>query len=140
MAEKEPIAELDGQFSSGGAPATAWAEAVGLLEEARIYWLATVRPDGRPHVTPLFAVWSEGALCFCTGEGERKAKNLRENARCTVTTGCNVVEGLDVVLEGAAARVRDEEKLGRLAGLWKAKYDWAWRVRDGAFLGEEGNV
>jgi hypothetical protein len=71
---------------------------------------------------------------------ERKAQNLRENARCTVTTGCNVVEGIDVVLEGEAVEVRDEAKLRRLAGLWSSKYDWAWQVRDGAFLGEEGNV
>jgi general stress protein 26 len=140
MPGEEPAAELAGQFSSEDATPTAWAEARALLEGAKIYWLATVRPDGRPHVTPLFAVWLDDAFYFCTGAGERKAKNLVGNARCVITTGCNVVEGVDVVVEGEAARVHDEALLGRLAAMWKSKYDWHWTVRDGAFLGEEDTV
>ena len=41
--------------------------------------LSTVRADGRPHVTPLVAVWLDGALYFCTGEGEQKERNIRRN-------------------------------------------------------------
>src|SRR5437899_718923 len=87
MAAKDPVAELEPQFSSEGATPTAWAEARRQVEEARIYWLATVRPDGRPHVAPLFAVWLDGGLYFATGPDERKAKNLARNPRCVVTTG-----------------------------------------------------
>ena len=47
-----------------------------------MYWLSTVRPDGRPHVTPLLGIWLDGALYFCTGPDERKAKNLARNPRC----------------------------------------------------------
>jgi general stress protein 26 len=99
MADQEPVGELQPEFSSDGATPTAWAEALGHLEKADVYWLATVRPDGRPHVTPLFSVWLDGALYFCTGEGERKAKNLVHNLHCVMTTGCNVIEGLDLVIE-----------------------------------------
>jgi uncharacterized pyridoxamine 5'-phosphate oxidase family protein len=133
MAAKEPMAELEPQFSSEGATPTAWAEARRHLEEAKIYWLTTVRPDGRPHVTPLFAVWLDGALYFCTGESERKAKNLVGNSHCAITTGCNVVEGLDLVVEGDAVKVREEAKLGRVAEVYASKYDWHYTVRDGAF-------
>src|SRR5438128_1800126 len=98
MANKEPTAELQPQFSSDGATPTPWAVAREHLEKAQIYWLATVRPDGRPHVTPLLAVWLDGALYFCTGPGERKAKNLVGNSNCVITTGCNVLDGLDVVV------------------------------------------
>jgi len=62
MADREPIAELHQQFSSEGATSTAWAEARSLLESADVYWLSTVRPDGRPHVTPMVSIWLDGAL------------------------------------------------------------------------------
>ena len=69
--------------------------------------MSTVRPEGRPHVVPLLAVWLEGALYFGTSEGERKAKNLATNTQVTITTGCNSFsEGLDIVVEGEATVVR----------------------------------
>jgi general stress protein 26 len=136
MATKNPVAELHPQFSSPNATATSWEEARKQLEEAQIYWLSTVRPDGRPHVTPLFGVWLDGAWYFCTGAGERKAKNLMHNQHCAITTGCNVVEGLDVIIEGETVQVHDEAKLQHIANAYLAKYDWQFTVRDGAFYGE----
>src|SRR5437762_867021 len=109
--QNNPVVELHPQFSSDGATPTPWAVARELLEKASIYWLVTVRPDGRPHVTPLFAVWLEGVLYFCTGPTERKAKNMLSNSHCVITTGCNVIEGLDLVVEGDAVKVDDEARL-----------------------------
>jgi general stress protein 26 len=141
MAEKEPVAELQSQFSSPGATPIAWAEARGRLEQAGVYWLATVRPDGRPHVTPLIAVWLDGALYFCTGESERKAKNLAGNPHCVLTTGSNALnEGLDLVVEGDAVRVSDMARLQRLAERFVAKYNWHFTARDGAFYGDGGEA
>ena len=82
MIDKEPAAELDSQFSSDDAAPRAWAEGRKRLEGAEVYWISTVRPDGRPHVTPLLSAWLDGALYFCTGQDERKAKNLVRNPRC----------------------------------------------------------
>jgi hypothetical protein len=142
MAEKDPVAELDPRFSSDDASATPWAEAREHLQKAGVYWLATVRPDGRPHVTPLISVWLDGALYFCTGDDERKAKNLAGNAHCVITTGCNAFdEGLDLVVEGDAVRVvSDEARLRRVADQYASKYGWQFAVRDGAFHGDAGNV
>jgi catechol 2,3-dioxygenase-like lactoylglutathione lyase family enzyme/uncharacterized pyridoxamine 5'-phosphate oxidase family protein len=140
---KEPVAELDTRFSSDGASPTGWAEACRRLEDAEVYWLSTVRPDGRPHVTPLLSVWLEGALYFCTGPSERKARNLTENPQCILTTGCNALnEGLDLVVEGRAARVTDDAKLRRVAAAYESKYgsDWRFTVRDGAFHHESGTA
>jgi uncharacterized pyridoxamine 5'-phosphate oxidase family protein len=134
MAEQEPIAELSA-FSSEGAVPTAWAEARGDLAEAEVYWLSTVRPDGRPHVTSLLAVWRSGALYFCTGETERKARNLEQNAQCVLTTGCNNLDGLDIVVEGAAARVSDESELRRVADTYEAKYGSHLTVPGGTWFG-----
>ena len=81
MTDREPITELDPRFSSAGATPTSWSEGCERLEEAEVYWISTVRPGGRPHVTPLLGVWVDGALHFCTGPDERKAKNLAHNPR-----------------------------------------------------------
>jgi len=143
MAGREPVAELDARYSSDGATPTAWAEARGRLDDAEVYWLSTVRPDGRPHVTPLLSVWLENALYFCTGPGERKAKNLAHNPSCVLMTGCNALaEGLDLVVEGDAARVSDDAVLQRIADAYESKYgsDWHFTVRDGAFHGEGGEA
>lgn len=53
-------AEIHG-FSEAGAAPTPWTTALQQVEEADTFWLSTVRPDGRPHVTPLIAVWHEDA-------------------------------------------------------------------------------
>jgi nitroimidazol reductase NimA-like FMN-containing flavoprotein (pyridoxamine 5'-phosphate oxidase superfamily) len=141
MASKEPVATLGTQFSSDNATATRWADADERLDNAENFWLSTVRPDGRPHVTPLIAVWLDDVLYFCTGADERKAKNLAKNAHCILTTGCNAInEGLDLVVEGDAVRVSDEARLQRVADRYKSKYDWNFTVRDGAFHGDVGNV
>lgn len=77
----------------------------------------TVRPDGRPHVTPLIAVWHDDAIWFTTGPEERKARNL-------------------AVLEGRAEAVTDPERLQAVADGFTAKYGiatWHFVVREGAF-------
>lgn len=141
MAETEPVGKLDARYSNEGAPATDWAYARGMLQAAEIYWITTVRPDGRPHVTPLLSVWQDGAMHFCTGTTERKAKNLESNKHCVLTTGCNAFnEGLDLVVEGEAVEVSDDATLNTLADAYAAKYGSGWRfeVRDGLFHNEGG--
>jgi general stress protein 26 len=141
MPVQEPMTELQPEFSGPDASPTAWADARERLERSEVYWLSTVRPDGRPHVTPLIAVWLAGALYFSTGANERKAKNLARNPHCVITTGCNALnEGLDLVIEGAAERVSDTAGLQPVADAYAAKYGWRYTVRDGAFHGDAGDV
>lgn len=144
MTHQEPTTSVNPNYGDPQATATPWAAAVGQLEQAEIFWLSTVRPDGRPHVTPLIAVWYDHALYFCTGADERKAKNLAANAHCILTTGRNSMheDGLDVVVEGDAVRLTDAARLQRVADAYEAKYgsDWHFDVRDGGFKGQGGNV
>jgi nitroimidazol reductase NimA-like FMN-containing flavoprotein (pyridoxamine 5'-phosphate oxidase superfamily) len=110
-----------------------------LLEAAELFWIATVRADGRPHMTPLVAVWLDDALHFCTGESEQKAANLVGNQRVILLTGCNQWDGgMDVVVEGRATRVTEFEMLERLAAVWKSKWDGRWEYEPGheAFKGD----
>ncbi len=106
------------------------------LESAELFWLTTVRADGRPHVTPVVAVWSQDALHFSTGVEEQKFLNLSANPNVVLTTGCNTWDrGLDVVVEGSAVQVTSDDVLQRLASAWTSKWNGAWRfeARDGKF-------
>jgi len=141
MTGKDPVAELDARYSTDEAAPTEWAQVRDRLRDAQLSWLSTVRPDGRPHVTPLITVLLDDALYFCTGPAERKAKNLEYNRHCVLTTGCNALDdGLDLVVEGDAVTVRDDDKLRRLAEAFEGKYgsDWHFDVRDGSFHGAGG--
>lgn len=106
-----------------------------------MFWLSTVRADGRPHVTPLPAMWLDGRMHFCTGPDEQKAKNIATNPRRVLTTGTDrFLSGLDVVVEGSAVRVTDEPLSARLAGLWESKLDWPFDVVDGAFRERNSDI
>jgi general stress protein 26 len=69
------------------------------------YWVATVRPDGRPHLTPVWGVWVNGAFYFGSGPETRKVRNLSENPHVAVHP-----EGDDVViLEGVAEMITNPD-------------------------------
>ena len=68
MVEQEPVAELS-PFSSPDAVQTEWSRGRAVVASAEVYWLSTVRPDGRPHVTPLRGIWLVGAFYFCPDFG-----------------------------------------------------------------------
>jgi general stress protein 26 len=132
----EPATSLDTRFSNAGSAPTPWETTLEVLKAAELSWITTVRHDGRPHVSPLVAVWFDGALWFSTGATEQKAVNLHTNRDVVVTTGCNSWdEGLDVVVEGEATRETDDDVLAQLAKAWSAKWDgrWQYEARDGAF-------
>ncbi|MEP7025134.1 MAG: pyridoxamine 5'-phosphate oxidase family protein [Actinomycetota bacterium] len=141
MSRIEPTAELNEGFSEPGAKARPWSDVAEVLAESEMFWLSTVRKDGRPHVTPIPAIWHDGILHFCTGDQEQKTRNLTSSPRCILSTGTNKLRsGLDVVVEGTAERVTDQSQLHRLAALWNSKLDWPYEVVDGMFLDEGGRT
>ena len=137
-----PKTTLDPRFSDPQAVATGWDETRHALETAELFWLSTVRPDGRPHVTPLVGVWLDGALHFSTGTAEQKTVNLRDNPHVILMTGRNDWDsGLDVTVEGDAVPVTDDATLTRLAEAWTHKWDgrWNYAVGDGSFHNQDEN-
>ena len=135
----KPVTELDGRYSMDGASATEWSEAQQRLEQAELFWVITVRPDGRPHTTPLIAIWHDDALYFTTGPTEQKAKNLAANPHCSLMTGSNALhDGLDLIVEGEAKQITDTAELQRLADAYEAKYgeEWHFDVGDGVFIND----
>ena len=132
----DPTAEFDSRFSDPAAGPTPWSDVAHVLEHAELYWLTTVRADGRPHVTPLIAVAEGETVHFCTGLREQKARNLEHRTEVALTTGTNTwAQGLDVVVEGTAVRITDHDALQGLADAYEAKYGSAWHfdVGDGGF-------
>jgi general stress protein 26 len=118
--------QLDARFSEATQP-VGWSQVADALARAELYWLTTVRKDGRPHTTPLVGAWVDDGFVFCTGPEEQKARNLAHSAAVTVTTGANAWnDGLDVVVEGEAERVTGLDLLTRLADEIREKYHGVW--------------
>ena len=131
---------IDPRYGDASATPPPWAAIERLLADAQLYWIITVRADGRPHAVPLVGVWQDGAFAFCTGAEEQKQRNLDANPHVAVTTGSTGANGWDsgkdVVVEGTAARVTDADELQGLADAWSAKYgeDWQYEVRGQEFV------
>jgi hypothetical protein len=72
----------------------AWSHVVGRLEEARVYWISTVDPQGRPHATPVDGLWREDALYFGGSPRTRRNRNLEVNPAVCL----HLESGTDVVI------------------------------------------
>jgi hypothetical protein len=101
-------AAIAGKLDAGSAPA---ADAIN----SRTTWLATVNEDGGAHVTPVGALWVDGAFWFQTGTGTRKGRNVARDGRCSVAVS---IAGADVVVEGDAVRVTEPSAVARAAKAW----------------------
>jgi PPOX class probable F420-dependent enzyme len=97
-----------------------WSEAVHRLNDSHNYWLATTRPDGRPHVMPVWAVWLDDALWFSSSLGSRKIRNLQARPECTMTTES---AKFPVIVDGVAAIVTDLDARRQFLAATNVKYD-----------------
>jgi hypothetical protein len=107
---------LDAARGTGLLP---WSWAMERLERSHDYWVATIRPDDRPHVMPVWGVWLNDALWFSSSRASRKARNLAANPNCAITTD-NPYE--PVVVEGTAEPVQDLAAIAAFVAETNAKY------------------
>jgi general stress protein 26 len=105
--------------ASEGSGLLSWSWVEERLAHSRNYWLATVTPSGAPHLMPVWAVWQENRLWFSSAKDSRKARNLANEARCTLSTD-NPLE--PVVVAGRAQRVAQRAALERMLAAENAKY------------------
>jgi hypothetical protein len=96
-----------------------WAWALERLEKSHNYWIATSRPDGRPHLMLVWGIWWQDSFWFSTGPRTRKAKNIAAQAHCVIGT-----EKADeaVILEGIAQEIKDRKQWKQVADLYDRKY------------------
>jgi general stress protein 26 len=135
-----PTGTVHPAYGDATAAPPPWSEIDQRLADASLYWLVTVRRDGRPHAVPLCGVWRDEAFFFCTGDAEQKMRNLEANGHVTVVAGPLGADGWavgkDIAVEGRAEVVVDDVELEALAAAWFAKYgaDWHFEVRDHRFF------
>ena len=86
--------ELDGTLP--------WSWAGEQLAAAETHWIATSRPDGRPHLVPVWAAWHAGRLRFEGGAATRRARNLALEP--AISVGIELPGDGAVIVEGTAER------------------------------------
>jgi Pyridoxamine 5'-phosphate oxidase len=102
-----------------------WPDVQRRLAAGGWFWLASVRPDGAPHMMPLFGAWSESVLFVASKESTQKSRNLDADGRCVISTEA---DGAHLVVEGEASRVRDRETLERASAVFQQIYGWPTTV------------
>jgi general stress protein 26 len=109
---------LDAESGVGLLP---WSYVSEQMTSARNYWVATTRPDGRPHTMPVWGIWFEETFYFSTGPDSRKARNLAKNSNLVV----HLESGDEtVILEGVAERISETSLLSRLDQAYHTKYQF----------------
>lgn len=129
MDGKNPV-EGQSIATNGEHAITAWSKSVEQFSQSEKYWLATVDPDGHPHAVPVFSVWFEGCPYFTSNPDARKARDITQNAHCVITTAGKT---LDLVLEGEAVKITDDERLKQVAEVYHSKYGWPITVENHAY-------
>lgn len=127
QATRQPIVERPTVPDGYGIPESdegmlPWSWAEEQLQKAMNFWIGTVRPDGRPHSTPVWAVWFDGALYFDGSDQTRRMKNIAANPEVAI----HLESGDEVViLEGRATAVApppDRKLAETIAAMYTAKY------------------
>jgi hypothetical protein len=115
----------------------AWPEVSRRLGEALRYWLATVRPDGRPHVVPVDGLWLDDAWYSGGHPSTVHQRNLRHSpemvvhledaGRAVVAEGRGVVVAADAALaDRLVAASKEKYGYGPPAAVYR---DGVWRLR-----------
>jgi hypothetical protein len=111
---------------AGRSQPLSWSEVEQRLSNGGWFWLATVRPDGGPHVMPLFAAWAGASFFIASKDRARKSRNLEGESRCVISTDTG---DLHVIVEGVARHVRDEAGLQRAVKAFQTVYSWPTRIQ-----------
>ncbi len=137
VANTEPVADRPITPEGYGVPETTegtlpWAHVRTRMAEARNYWIATTRPDGRPHVVPAWGAWLDDVFYFDAPPGTRRQRNLAANTAVVVhlESGDNVV-----ILEGVAVPLTapDPAHFMRIADVYDAKYPYRPQDAEGMY-------
>jgi Pyridoxamine 5'-phosphate oxidase len=105
-----------------------WSEASARLGGGGWAWLATVRPDGGPHLVPVLCTWADPVLYLAAKRTTRKSRNLETEERCVLSKDAGDVH---LVVEGRARRLQDEADLGRASAAFDRVHGWkTWIVGD----------
>lgn len=100
-----------------------WSWAAERLERSHTYWVATVWPDNRPHISPVWGAWFDQAFWFSCDLSSRKARNLARNPSCSITTEDPLEP---VIVDGTAVAVMNRGLTERYVDAEREKYAAEW--------------
>lgn len=106
---------------AGNSQPSRWEDTQQKLTTGGWFWLATVRPDGAPHVMPVFAAWADPVFYVASKETARKSRNLTADRRCVLSTDTG---DMHLIVEGKARRADDEATLRRASDAFQSVYGW----------------
>jgi PPOX class probable F420-dependent enzyme len=133
------------------------ARVARLLDSEPVVWLSTVRPDGTPHIVPIWFSWDGDSVLIASKPHARKVANLRANPRVMLALGepeddfdVGLLEGVAEVLDEPAAealppshlrKYRDEmAAIGLDRDEFLATYSLVIRIRPTRFLPWHGRT
>jgi len=101
-----------------------WSYARARLEQALIYWIATTRPDTKPHITPVWGVWLGNILYFDGHPKTRRGRNLAHNPAIAIHLESSNIGKDVVIVEGIASELHspDRRLTAMIAQAYTSKY------------------
>ena len=96
------------------------AETAERLVNEKVIWMATVRPDGRPHLVPIWFVYYEESVFICMQEGSVKARNLAHNPRISLS----LQDGMHPLIGEGVVAVLERPYPDAVVALFQSKYEW----------------
>jgi hypothetical protein len=112
----------DGYGVTQAGPYLQWETVEARLVEATDYWLASTRPDGRPHVVPRWGAWLDGRFWYDGSPETRHSRNVSSNPACAL----HLESGTEVtIIEGISLQA--EPILGELGERLSAEYSRKYR-------------
>jgi pyridoxamine 5'-phosphate oxidase-like protein len=110
-----------------------WSEVEERLRSATAYWIASTRPDGRPHVVPRDGIWIDGALYYGGSSQTVHSRNIMANPNVVVHIG----DGLEAIIAEGAVEIEKptQEFAERLVDEQFAKYPQYGRQDTSLFMG-----
>lgn len=105
-------------------PPIPWSEARERWEAALLYWICSVRPNGQPHVSPVWGVWVDDTLFFDGSPETRRMRNIAANPHIAVHLDSDPKRQESFTMEGVAHAVEKPERAltERVAAAYRDKY------------------
>jgi PPOX class probable F420-dependent enzyme len=94
------------------------------IRAQRVMWLTTVRPDGRPHVVPIWFSWDGQTFLVFSKPHAVKVANIRARSQVMLAIGDPLAD-FDVQLIEASAELLDEPAATAMPPRHLGRYrDW----------------
>ncbi len=108
------------------------------LRDNEVARLATVGPDGLPHIVPVCYVYNPGALWVATDYRTRKYRNLRKNSKVALLVDVGQYSSRGILIQGTAKILEKGPEFRGIYAVVYKKFDWVradpWKEGEAPFI------